>query len=694
MKFTFSWLKEFVDFTGSAEELAKLLTMAGLEVESIAPLHEAGNGHDDQVFEVAVTPNRGDCLGIAGIAREVGALSGTDLHKLPTNAPKKGSSINERISLTIENAGLCARYSARIVDGVRIAPSPSWLSARLEACGIRAINNVVDVTNYVMLETGQPLHAFDLDRLPHKRIVVRKAKELAKFTTLDGVVRELAHEDLLICDDDRPVALAGLMGGMDSEVTDSTRSLLLESANFAPAWIRRTAKRLALHSEASHRFERGVDPEGTLAAANRAVYLLGEVAGGKPMAGSADSYPGKTKPPVIVLREERIEKLLGLKLDGKQAERLLRSIGMTTTRHKSNRSLRVIPPTSRSDISREADLIEELARLYSYDRIPTTLPLLRPSGGKNDSLLGWERKARALMTGEGLVEVINLPFTTEPLNRSFPGLWEGATAPVEVLNPLAKDHGQMRHSLLPGLIENLRLNLAHRVESFAAYHLGKAFQLSPRGEPMERQCLAGLLHGPRARRGLGQSGQAPRGFLDCKGLVEALLYLFHLKELSTWSATAIESMHPGQTATLYVRGQRAGVVGQLHPDACERLEVPPSSVFELDFEKLLEYAPRRITSHAVPRFPAVERDMAIVVDRDFASQQVIIWIKNLGEALIENVEVFDQYLGAPIPEGKKSLAYKVSYRAGDRTLTDQEVNSLHRTLVEGIGKTFGAEMRS
>ena len=694
MKFTFSWLKEFVDFTGSADELAKLLTMAGLEVESIAPLHQGANGRDDQVFEVAVTPNRGDCLGIAGIAREVGALSGAGLKKQMTNAPKKDSSINKRISLTIENADLCARYSARIVDDVRIAPSPSWLSARLEACGIRAINNVVDVTNYVMLETGQPLHAFDLDRLPHKRIVVRKAKELAKFTTLDGVVRELAHEDLLICDDERPVALAGLMGGMDSEVTDSTRSLLLESANFAPASIRRTAKRLALHSEASHRFERGVDPEGTLAAANRAVYLLSEVAGGKPMAGSADSYPGKTKPPVIVLREERIEKLLGLKLDGKQAERLLRSIGMITTRHKSNRRLRVIPPTSRSDISREADLIEELARLHGYDRIPSTLPLLRPSGGKNDSLLGWERKARALMTGEGLVEVINLPFTTDPLNRSFPGLWEGAPTPVEVLNPLAKDHGQMRHSLLPGLIENLRLNLAHRVESFAAYHLGKTFQLPPRSEPIERQCLAGLLHGPRARRGLRQSGEAPRGFLDCKGLVEALLDLFHLRDLSTWSATAIGSLHPGQTATLYLRGQRAGIVGQLHPNACERLEVPPSSVFELDFEKLLEYAPRRITSHALPRFPAVERDMAIVVDRDFASQQVIIWIKNLGEALIENVEVFDQYLGAPIPEGKKSLAYKVSYRAGDRTLTDQEINSLHQTLVEGIGKTFGAEMRS
>jgi phenylalanyl-tRNA synthetase beta chain len=298
------------------------------------------------------------------------------------------------------------------------------------------------------------------------------------------------------------------------------------------------------------------------------------------------------------------------------------------------------------------------------------------------------------MSGEGLVEVINLPFTTEILNRSFPGLWDGAPAPVSVLNPLAKDHDQMRHSLLPGLIENLRFNLAHRVESFAAYHLGKTYRRSGAAEPVERLCIAGLLYGPRSSLGLRQKGQAPRGFLDCKGLVEALLELFHLGPSSAWTAAGIESLHPGQTAALYVKGQRVGIVGQLHPDACERLEVPPSCVFELDFEKLLEYAPRQITSHALPRFPAVERDMAIVVDRDFASQQVINWIKNLGEALIEHVEVFDQYLGAPIPEGKKSLAYKVSYRSEDRTLTDLEINTLHQSLVERLGKTFDVEMRS
>jgi phenylalanyl-tRNA synthetase beta chain len=499
MKFTLSWLKEFVNFTATPEELAKLLTMAGLEVESVTPLSESGNRRPDQLFEIGVTPNRGDCLGIAGIAREVAALTGASLKTPPVSAPKKDASINKRVSLTIEKTGLCARYSARIVDEARIGPSPAWLSARLEACGIRAINNVVDVTNYVMLETGQPLHAFDFDCLPSKKIVVRAAKELKKFTTLDAVERELAHEDLLICDDEVPVALAGVMGGMDSEVTERTRSLLLESANFAPASIRRTAKRLALHSEASHRFERGVDPEGTIAALNRAVYLLIESAGGKPMAGVADAYPGKRKAPKITLRQERVEKLLGLSLDGKLTEKLLHSISIKTTRRKSG-SWNVTPPSSRPDISREADVIEELARLHGYDNIPSTLPWLRSSGGKNDRHLGAERKLRAFMAGEGLAEVINLPFTTPPSNRAFAGLWEKNPAAVAVLNPLAKDDAEMRHSLLPGLINNLKLNLAQHAASFAGYHLGKTFAVDAAGRAEAETASASrrCAYGPRS----------------------------------------------------------------------------------------------------------------------------------------------------------------------------------------------------
>jgi phenylalanyl-tRNA synthetase beta chain len=693
MKFTFNWLKEFVDLSVAPQDLATTLTMAGLEVESLTALCGPESGQEDWLFEVGVTPNRGDWLGIAGIAREVAALTGAKLIKLSGSAAAKDANIQKRIKITIEDSQLCPRYSARIVDDVAVAPSPSWLRHRLECCGIRAINNIVDVTNYVMLETGQPLHAFDLDRLAHKSIVVRAAGAATKFTTLDGVERELTAEDLLICDDAQPVALAGVMGGMDSEVRESTRSILLESANFAPAPIRRTAKRLMLHSEASHRFERGVDPEGTITALNRAVYLLGEVAAGRGESGVTDRYPGKVKPPTILLREERIEKVLGIKLDRAQAAKLLGALGMNTRDHARRRSLTAVPPTSRPDITREADVIEELARVYGYDRIPSTLPLVRNSGGARDPQLVWERRLRSLLAGEGLHEAINLPFTTEALNRAFPGLYYEAAAPVTVLNPLAKENTEMRHSLVPGLIENLRLNLAYKAPSFHAYHLGKVFSSTAEGEIVERQTVTGLLHGPRARLGLRVREESPVDFLQCKGLVETILELFRLSGYS-WAPAPTGFLHPGQSAKLVCGESQLGYIGQVHPAIAQHLELPSFFLFELDFEKLLEYAPRRITISALPRFPAVERDVALVVDRDFAAQQVIDWIEDFGEALIEHVEIFDRYLGAPVPEGKKSLAYKISYRAEDRTLTDAEINVLHQKLVERLGETFAAERRS
>jgi phenylalanyl-tRNA synthetase beta chain len=693
MKFTFNWLKEFVEFTGAPEELAKLLTMAGLEVESQAMLREPDSNRDDWVFEIAVTPNRGDCLGIIGIAREVAALTGAKLKAVPSSATKKDTSINKRIALKIDDTKLCARYSARIVDELRIAPSPAWLRCRLEACGIRAINNVVDATNYVMLETGQPLHAFDLERMPTKRIVVRPAKAIKKFTTLDGLERELMPEDLLICDGEMPIALAGVMGGMDSEVRDSTRSILLESATFAPSNIRRTARRLALHSEASHRFERGVDPDGTIRALDRAVWLIKQIAGGNASVGAADCYPVKAKPVTLRLRAERLERLLGVRVDLKHAEKLFDALGLKTERQEKNRVLRVRVPTNRADLTREADLIEEVARLRGYDKIPTTLPLTRIAGGNIDRRLAWERKLSVLLIGEGLTEVINLPFTSEKLNRNFTGLWQPAAAAVAVLNPLAKENAEMRHSLIPGLVDNLRLNLAHKGKSFHGYHLGKVFGSTAAGEINERQCVGGLLCGPQRVHGLRMGEEVSVGFLQCKGVVEGALDLFRLAEKASWSRSDFRFLHPGKSALLRCDQFVLGYMGELHPDLSGELEIPAGWVFELDFDKLLEYAPRRIVTQTLPRFPAVERDLAIVVDRDFASQQVISWINNLGEPLIEHVEVFDQYLGAPIPDGKKSLAYRVSYRAEGKTLTDAEINGLHQNLVQRLRDTFGAEQR-
>jgi phenylalanyl-tRNA synthetase beta chain len=694
MKFTFNWLREFVTFRASPEKLAGLLTMAGLEVESLTALHDPETNREDWLFEISVTPNRGDCLGITGLATEVSALTGGRVKSTAATHRSKNSSIANRVTIAIRNPRLCPRYSARVVDEMKMGPSPVWMRFRLESCGIRSINNVVDVTNYVMLETGQPLHAFDLDRLPTRKIVVRPANNIKKFTTLDGVERELTAEDLLICDGNVPIALAGVMGGTNSEVTTETRSVLLESANFDPRSIRRTAKRLGLHSEASHRFERGVDPEGTLLALNRAVDLLASAAMGISVPGVADRYPGRPQPSPLFLREERVEEILGVRIGGQQAEKLLRSLGLKTQRQASSGRIKVVVPPRRRDLTREADLIEELARLHGYQRVPSTLPLLRSSGGRSDHRLGWERKTRSLLAGEGLVEVVNSPFTTEKLNRVFAGLWAGDASPVAVLNPIAKENAEMRLSLIPGLIENLRANLAQKAESFCAYHLGKVFRLGRDGTTEERQWLGAILYGPRARRGLRTGTESSLTFLDCKGLVEGILDLLCMDETVGWSREGSAFLHPGRAAVLVRDDKKLGYLGQVHPDVSDELGVPPFLLFELDFEGLLQYAPRRITARSLPRFPSVERDFAVVVEGEFPSQQIINWIKNRGEALIEYVEVFDQYAGSPIPAGKKSLAYKISYRADDRTLTDTEVNTLHKNLVDQIAKFFGAQVRS
>jgi phenylalanyl-tRNA synthetase beta chain len=693
MKFTLNWLKEFVPVKITPDRLAQLLTMAGLEVESIVRSQEAGSGKEDWLFEIAVTPNRGDCLGILGLAREISALTGERCMAGKPGALGKAVKALAGVTIVIEDARLCPRYSAAVVENIKIAAGPDLMKYRLESCGIRSINNVVDITNYVMFETGQPLHAFDLDRLVSGRIVVRPSGEPRRFQTLDGNDRELVAEDLLICDGERPVALAGIMGGADSEVTDETRRILLESAHFDPISIRRTAKRLGVRSEASYRFERGVDPEGTVAALDRAVALLAGSAGGKRLEGHLDRYPSPMKRSIIELREDRIERFLGVRIERQEAEKLLTSCGLQTEPAANKSSLRVLPPSYRPDLAREADLIEELARFYGYAKVPSTLPLLRSPGGKRDRILMGERRMRAFLAGEGFSEVINLPFTSEKLNRWFSGIWGGAARPVALINPLVSESAEMRLSLVPGLLDSLRTNLAQKAASFFAYQLGKVFRSVGGGEAEERQCLGGIMYGPRARRGLRIAQESAAGFLECKGVVEGVLDLARLNERVTWASETVDYLHPGKAAAIIWDGRKLGYLGAIHPDICDAMDLPSCMVFELDFEGWVQYAPRQITIRSLPRFPSIERDFAIVVDRGFPSRQVIHWINGLGHGLIERVEVFDQYEGAPVPAGKKSLAYKISYRAEDRTLTDTEVSALHQDLIGRIAKAFDAQLR-
>ncbi|HEY2989160.1 MAG TPA: phenylalanine--tRNA ligase subunit beta [Candidatus Binatia bacterium] len=687
MKLTLNWLKEFVELKDSPQKLVEALTMAGLEVESLAPLRSPDGRGEDWLIDVAVTPNRGDCLGILGLAREVAALRGGRL-RLPATKLLPADSKAPPVKVEIRSPRCCRRYSASIVESIQIGPSPAWMKSRLEACGIRSINNVVDVTNYVMLETGQPLHAFDLDRLAAKRIVVRQAKGSKKFVTLDGVERDLAPEDLLICDGDAPVALAGIMGGRDSEVRAETRAVLIESAQFDPATIRRTAKRLGLHSEASHRFERGVDPEGTIYALERASSLLAEVAGGRPL-NVIDRYPRPLKPSAILLRHQRLADLIGIEFKGAEVEKNLRALGCKV-RRRGTIGFNVVPPTYRSDLSREADLIEELARLRGYEKIPFTLPRARLGGAKPDARLRWERAIRAYLAGEGLTETIHLPFASAEMNARFSGTADGRK-PVPVLNPLVQESAELRLSLIPGLIESLKINLAQRVKGFSAFALGKVFFLDP--SPRERHHLAALLHGGRERIGL-RAPETPFTFLDAKGLVEGILERVGAAGRSTWTDSGVPPfLHPGQAGRVELDGAGLGYVGAIHPDLSEALSLPRFFLFEVDFDGLVQYASHEIAIRSLPRFPSVERDLAVVVDESFPAQQIINWIKNLRHSLIEGVEVFDQYRGAPIPEGKKSLAYAISYRAENRTLTDSEVHALHQDLVSRISELFGARLR-
>lgn len=693
MKLTFSWLKEFVEVKKSVEEIAAALTMAGLELESLSPLPYERGREGDWLIEIGVTPNRGDCLGILGLGREVAALTGARL-RLPPIAPHAADPGLRRVfGIKIQSPRLCPRYSARLVEGVRVGPSPVWLKSRLEACGIRSVNNVVDVTNYVMLESGQPLHGFDFDRLSTKRIVVRQAKEIRELVTLDGTERSLESEDLLICDGDRAIALAGVMGGRDSEVQEDTRSVLLESAHFDAIAVRRTAKRLGLRTEASHRFERGVDPEGTLFALDRAAFLLSEVAGGVPRKGALDAYPRRVRPAPILLRYERVKSLLGTEIKPREMEKILKSIGLKVEGRPKG-AFKVLRPSWRSDLTREADLVEELARLYGYGRIPTALPLIRPQA-RIDPRLGWERKIRSLLIGEGLTELIHLPFTSPETNRRFRGLEGPMSGPVTVLNPLVQEGSEMRLSLMAGLLPTLRAHVEQKVKGFAGFELGKVFRLARDGQAsiQERHNLGGVLFGERGRVGL-KSAERPLGFLEVKGFVEAVLEALGIDGRARWGeGEGFPFLHPGKAAALEIENSTMGYLGEIHPELREGLGLPRVFLFELDFEKLLQYARREFAVRPLPRFPSVERDLAVVVDEGLPAQRIISWIKDLNHSIIEDVQVFDQYRGPSIPEGKKSLAYTISYRAEDRTLTDAEVNVLHQDLIARIAEVFGAQLR-
>lgn len=653
-----------------------------------APLAEA-LGMADTVLEIGLTPNRGDCLSILGIARELAAIGAAKLVRRRAAVREKGESVESLVQVRIEDPDLCWRYAARVVSGVRIGPSPGWLQQRLLAAGMRPINNAVDVTNYVMMERGQPLHAFDLDRLPAPGIAVQRAGVPRKFAILDGSECDLGADDLLITSGGQPVAIAGVMGGLDSGVTEETRTILLESAWFLPASVRRTAKRLGLATESSHRFERGVDLEGVVAAADRAAGLLVRVAGGTIAPGVVDVYPRPHLPAAVGVRIQRVADVLGLAVERPRVVATLKALGASVSTAPGG-ALTVVPPSHRSDLTREIDMIEEVARLIGYDEIPTTLPAASLMSGDEGAARRTARDLRQVLAAWGWCEALPLSFTSSESNRVFTGLTPPGAAAVDVLNPMTQEAPEMRRSLLGGLADTARLN-AHQGEgSIELFTLGRVFWREGESD-REGLRLAGLRSGPPARRGIGAVA-AEGDFFDLKGAVESLLDRFSIEPRWT-SAAGVPFLHPGMAARIAVGDVLVGLAGGLHPEVQEAWDLPRGAwVFELDLDTLLEYPPRRSFGE-LPRFPAVIRDLAIVADEGFVAEDVIRFVREGGNQWIETVDLFDLYRGAPVPEGKKSLAFSIVYRAGERTLTDDEVNTVHERLTEALTKALGVERR-
>jgi phenylalanyl-tRNA synthetase beta chain len=648
----------------------------------------------DTILDVEITANRGDCLSIIGLAREVAALFDLKLRAPKLRAartPAASSKIDFEVEITAPD--LCPRYAGLAMRGIKIGPSPAWLRRRLELCGMRGLNNVVDATNYVMLELGQPLHAFDFAKIAGGKIIVRRAGSDREFVTLDNLKRALDQNDLLIADAEKSLAIAGVMGGLNSEVSESTNAILLESAYFEPMTIARTGRRLGLHSEARYRFERGIDRAGQIGALIRVADLIRQIAGGRESSTIVDIEPSPAEAREIGFELSLIESLLGVAIAPGIVRSRLKAIGAQVTSHGKG-VLGVIAPSFRPDINEPADLVEEVARLNGLEDIPAELPPRVGALVAINTEREFHRGTREVMLGCGLSEATTIAFIAPQDNARFTGITPAPA--VKVTNPLSAELSELRLSLIPGLVAALRFNLNREAQSFHAFEIGKVF--SRDGDlPGERTCLAAISYGAYALAAIGEE-LVKAGFFTIKGILETFFEASGAAADISYKpidAANFGFMHPGRTAEVLLKGASIGYVGELHPAEAMRLDLhAPCAIYELDLANLIAYgfSPRK-TIEAPPRFPVIRRDLALVLDRNFPADVVIKTIRECGSSLLESVELFDVYEGSAVAPGRKSVALACRYRAKDRTLTDEEVNRVHAVLVEQARTRLGAELR-
>jgi phenylalanyl-tRNA synthetase beta chain len=650
----------------------------------------------DMVLEIDLTPNRPDCLSIMGIAREVAAIQGSTVTYPDMASEQPSDEILKLASVEIKDPDLCARYAARLVFDVSVGPSPFWLQDRLMSVGLKPINNVVDITNFVMMETGQPLHAFDFDNLQENRIVVRAAEKGEVFTTLDNKERHLTSGTLMICDGQKPVALAGVMGGLNSEVEPTTTRVLIESAVFNPGSIRKTAKKIGLNTDASHRFERGVDPKGSLRAANRAAQLIVDICGARSVDGFIDENPVPAKDRIIPLDVAAANRRLGTSLSRDEMARYLERVEFSVEA-VSETLLNVIPPSYRVDVTLFEDLTEEIARLYGYNNIQTTFPVIPAEVIPLSRSLAVRHQIKQNLIAVGFMEAVNYSFISrvscDHLNLAED---DPRRQMVEILNPISEDQSVMRTSLVPGLLETMGRNLSVQNRDLKFFELGKIFIGQGREDiqPEEVEMLTGLWTGSRVGD-LWYAKEEPCDFYDLKGVVEALFRALGINS-ATFSALAPDSCRytrPGHSARIMMGEEAVGIMGEVHGRTLKNYDLKQAAfLFELDVSKLSHHVCEKKSAQPIPKFPATSRDVTLIVDRGVESWSILKSVALAQEMLVEDIHLFDVYQGNPIPDGKKSVSFRITYRSPQKTLVDEVINPIHREISQRLITQFNATL--
>jgi phenylalanyl-tRNA synthetase beta chain len=686
MFISYNWLRELTGTNLSPEEIRARLTDIGLAVDAVE------TRGDDSVIDVEVPSNRGDCLSHLGIARELAVIEKSKVETPTSNVEKAEGKTSELASVEILDPDLCPRYSARIVRGVKIGPSPEWLSRKLEAIGQRPINNVADITNYVLHEFGQPLHAFDLARLAENRIVVRRATAGEMLKTLDGFERKLDPEMLVIADAKRAVAVGGVMGGEETEISNLTTDVLIESAYFNPASVRRTAKLLGLHTEASHRFERGTNPDGVLNALNRCVSLICEVAGGVATEDAIDVYPNPVKIRSANLRPERVEAITSLRVEENEIKRILTALGFSL-RVEHDAVLTFDVPAWRHDVAIEEDLVEEVARHIGFNNIKTALPPASFAGEYHSS----EKRKRALrsaLKGVGFNEAISFSFTEITNDFELIPAFASSTELVTLTNPIIEEASRMRQTLLPGLLNAVRHNLNHGIRDICLFETGRVFTASSDDSqlPDEREALAlvatgGIVEADRAQATREQD------FFDVKGALESAIEAMNLPP-ANFEAATLKHLRPGQSAAIRANGALVGSFGRLAEVVSANYKFrQPVFVAELDLTSLLEMDEQPVLYSPLPRFPSIVRDISLLVDRQVSVGELMATAKSRSGPNFVAANFVGTYEGEGIPDNKRSVTLRFEYRAPDRTLRDEEIDDVHWSIVKAIQEKFSAEVR-